>query len=263
MANRKLRTVFLATALATLAGCEMPQETTVRDPERAILFVHVMAADLAILAESTAGQGEDTKDMQALVADMKDALATLPDAKPARELRDLVRQAEADVALIGKRMEAVREARDAASAASIRIPQVTAQWSEVIRGMSDFNAPLSQVLVANRQVVLADRMPRRIDEILQGGHVAVTAGDALQRDIVVYDQVTRGFVEGDPQSGLARVESPAARAALEKIIELNTQQVADTEALLRNAQALAEVRQAVDHLHALRTQMLGAAPPSY
>ena len=48
--------------------------------------------------------------------------------------------------------------------------------------MSDAGAPASQINLANRQIVLADRMSRRVTEILAGGDRAVTAADALSRD---------------------------------------------------------------------------------
>jgi twitching motility protein PilJ len=57
---------------------------------------------------------------------------------------------------------------DTASSFNGRIPQISARLDEVVRAMSDSGAPASQINLANRQIVLADRMSRRVTEILAG-----------------------------------------------------------------------------------------------
>ena len=87
---------------------------------------------------------------------------------------------------------------DTAAQFNSRIPQISARLSEVVSAMSDSNAPASQINLANRQVVLADRMSRRVTEILAGGERAVSAADALSRDSAVFGQVLKGLKEGSP-----------------------------------------------------------------
>jgi hypothetical protein len=40
---------------------------------------------------------------------------------------------------------------------------------EVVRAMTDAAPPTTQITIANRQIVLADRMLRYVTQILQGG----------------------------------------------------------------------------------------------
>src|SRR6187549_2756028 len=91
-----------------------------------------------------------------------------------------------------------------------RIPQISARLDEVVRAMSDSGAPASQINLANRQIVLADRMSRRVTEILAGGDRAVNAADALQRDAAVFAQVLQGLKDGNEEMSVQRVTSTQA-----------------------------------------------------
>ena len=95
---------------------------------------------------------------------------------------------------------------DTAASFTGRIPQISARLDEVVRAMSDAGAPASQINLANRQIVLADRMSRRVTEILAGGDRAVTAADALSRDSVVFGQVLAGLKSGNEEIGVSRHE---------------------------------------------------------
>mgnify|MGYP006151399455 CR=1 FL=1 len=89
--------------------------------------------------------------------------------------------------------EQVLNLADTANQFISRVPRLAFQLDEVVRSLSDANAPASQISIANRQIVLADRMSRRVTEIVAGGENAVSAADALSRDAGVFASVLEGF----------------------------------------------------------------------
>ena len=109
---------------------------------------------------------------------------------------------------------------DTANAFNARIPQISARLDEVVRAMSDAGAPASQINLANRQIVLADRMSRRVTEVLAGGERAVNAADALQRDAAVFAQVLQGLKDGNDEIGVFRVSSTQALDAVNAVDKL-------------------------------------------
>jgi twitching motility protein PilJ len=149
----------------------------------------------------------------------------------------------ADAEKIITKRDDVLALTETASSFNIRIPQISAQLAEVVRGMSDGGSSASQINLANRQIVLADRMSRRVTEILGGGDAAVTAADALQRDAVVFGQVLQGLREGNVDAGVTQVTNPAAAAALEKVNELYADSQKELESILQASTDLAEVQQ--------------------
>ena len=67
------------------------------------------------------------------------------------------------------RTDLVIELADSAIAFSDNIPQLQAQSDQVVRRMIETGAPTVQIYVASRQLVLADRMLRRVGDIMAGG----------------------------------------------------------------------------------------------
>jgi twitching motility protein PilJ len=133
---------------------------------------------------------------------------------------------------------------DTATAFNARIPQISARLDEVVRAMSDAAAPASQINLANRQIVLADRMSRRVTEILAGGESAVSAADALSRDSAVFAQVLQGLKEGNAELGVTRVSSTQALDAVNAVDKLYVDSTKEMDTVLQASTDLFEVQQA-------------------
>jgi twitching motility protein PilJ len=131
---------------------------------------------------------------------------------------------------------------DTANQFTARVPRLSFQLDEVVRALSDANAPASQISIANRQIVLADRMSRRVTEIVVGGENTVSAADALSRDATVFGQVLQGMRDGNPELGVNRITSPAGLAALEAVETLYAEAQADLDIVLNASADLAEVQ---------------------
>jgi len=133
---------------------------------------------------------------------------------------------------------------DTANSFNARIPQISARLDEVVRAMSDSGAPASQINLANRQIVLADRMSRRVTEILAGGDNAVSAADALSRDSAVFGQVLQGLKEGNDEIGVQRVTSTQALDAVNAVDKLYSDSTKEQEQVLQASTDLFEVQTA-------------------
>jgi twitching motility protein PilJ len=90
--------------------------------------------------------------------------------------------------------------------------------------------------------VLADRMSRRVTEILAGGDRAVTAADALSRDSAVFGQVLSGLKNGNEE--VQRVTSTAALDAVNAVDTLYAESLKEMDQILQASTDLFEVQQA-------------------
>ena len=262
---RRLAMHLSAAALATMLSACVARGA--QDPAKAVLYVHVQGANLVLLADEAIESQEDYIGLlEATHAEMRAGLAATRaggDVRTADALAGTVEQAGRAVAVLKRTLPEVNAAREAASRAILRAPLVQAQLAEVVRGMAGAEAGASQINLANRQIVLADRMSRRLVELLEGGDAAVTAADALKRDLHVFAQVAEGLDQGSIDAGIARVDDPAARAALAKVLELHAETATDAQAVMAQGDAIAQARGAVEELHDLRMDLLEAAPPAY
>ncbi|KFN48921.1 methyl-accepting chemotaxis protein [Arenimonas composti] len=144
--------------------------------------------------------------------------------------------------------EQVLNLADTANQFTARVPRLAFQLDEVVRALSDSNAPASQISLANRQIVLADRMSRRVTEIVAGGENTVSAADALSRDATVFANVLADFRQGDSESNVARITSPAGVAALTAVEQLYAEAQGDLDVVLGASADLAEVQQAQNEI---------------
>ena len=157
---------------------------------------------------------------------------------PMAEAADRITQSE----------EEVLNLADTAAQFTARVPRLAFQLDEVVRSLSDANAPASQISIANRQLVLADRMSRRVTEIVAGGENAVSAADALSRDAGVFASVLEGFRDGNAEAGYNRITSAAGIANLQAASELYAEAQGDLDIILEAAADLAEVQGAATQI---------------
>jgi twitching motility protein PilJ len=144
--------------------------------------------------------------------------------------------------------EQVLNLADTAAQFTGRVPRLAFQLDEVVRALSDSNAPASQISMANRQIVLADRMSRRVTEIVAGGENTVSAADALSRDASVFANVLTGFKEGNAELGVNQLTTPAGLAALAAVETLYAEAQTDLDVVLGASADLADVQQAATQI---------------
>ncbi|QDH70809.1 methyl-accepting chemotaxis protein [Marilutibacter alkalisoli] len=119
-----------------------------------------------------------------------------------------------------------------ASNFNAKVPQLQANLDELVRAMSSSGSPASQVYYALRQVVLSGTIARRITEIQAGGSGATMAGDALARDVLVFDNVLAGLRNGADNPTITALTNSGAVAALTQVEELWSGMKEDVDAIL-------------------------------
>ncbi|NBB93077.1 MAG: hypothetical protein GVY32_07920 [Gammaproteobacteria bacterium] len=167
---------------------------------------------------------------------------------PLSTLEEIWSGIDANAARILERSDLVVELADAAAAFSGNIPRLQAQSDEVVRRMIETGAPTVQIYVASRQLALADRMLRRVNDILAGGTGAITAADAFSRDAALFNRVLDGLINGDEELGLQAVRNSSVLEALAEVRPTFEEVRFDVDTILTASTDLFEVRDSADEI---------------
>ncbi len=146
------------------------------------------------------------------------------------------------------RTDLVIELADSAAEFSTNIPQLQALSDEVVRRMIETGAPSVQIYVASRQLVLADRMLRRVGDIMAGGTGAITAADAFSRDANLFDRVLQGLINGDEGLNITAIRNERVLESLAEVAPIFEEIRVDVDTILTASTDLFEVREAADEI---------------
>ncbi len=155
---------------------------------------------------------------------------------------------DSNAARILDRSDLVVELAEAAGAFSNNIPLLQARSDEVVVSMIETGAPTVQIYVASRQLTLADRLLRRVNDILAGGTGALTAADAFSRDASLFSRVLEGLIDGDQELGLQPVRNSRVLGALAEVVPVFEEIRIDVDTILTASTDLFEVRDAADEI---------------
>ena len=128
------------------------------------------------------------------------------------------------------------------------IPGIQKSTDTGLRALTQSGAPTNQVVFASRQLVLADRILRRVSEVLQGGDRAVSAANSLRKDRDLFEQVLTALLRGNRQLGISQVRNTQALRALGQVKTLFETIKPEIETILNSSEALVEVRGAADEI---------------
>jgi twitching motility protein PilJ len=153
--------------------------------------------------------------------------------------------------------EPILELGDTASAFAAQVPRLQTKMDEVVNAMTQAGAPSSQINVAQRQILLADRMLRRVSNILAGGSGAISAADAFSREASMFGQVLSGLIDGSPE--VRRVDAPAARAALADVQRIYDEVAGDVLQIMEASTDLFDVKEASEQIFLGSNELLDGA----
>jgi hypothetical protein len=97
------------------------------------------------------------------------------------------------------------------------IPALNSRTVEPVKILVDGSASPMQIMVASRQMPLADRMQRRVQSILKGGEESESAAERLQRDADFYDVVLAALIKDNADLKIKPLDDAGARAIVEDI----------------------------------------------
>ncbi|NND45584.1 MAG: hypothetical protein HKN58_09690 [Xanthomonadales bacterium] len=155
---------------------------------------------------------------------------------------------DANATNIAERESLLLELAEASRAYSALVPDIQQAADAAVRQLTESGSPTQQVFAGSRQLVLADRMLRRVTEILQGGAGAVSAADALSSEIRQFDQVLNALLRGNQNLGVTQVRNQQALNSLGTVRNLFNQARPHLQAILDSSSDLFEVRGAADEI---------------
>ena len=225
--------------------------------------VQVLSQQLAKVANDAAGGNLDAFKSLAQTSNTIDGLITkLKNGDPETSMRgygnestlstDLSNldrawaQLNTDVTKIIGSKEQVLNAANVAADFNAKMPVLNSRMEEVVKALTERNGSAGQVMVSSREMLLADRMQRRVQSILQGGEEAQSSADGLARDAQLYGVVLAGLINGNSDLNIRAMDNPNAKEILN---DINTQwaSLADpVKKLLDAASGLQDVKSAAD-----------------
>ncbi|RRV04897.1 chemotaxis protein [Pseudomonas sp. v388] len=128
------------------------------------------------------------------------------------------------------------------------VPQLQVEYEKVVEILLQSRAPASQVVLAQRQALLAERILGSVNTVLSGDETAVQAADAFGRDASQFGRVLSGMLDGNVTLRITQVEDRDARARLAEIAELFQFVSGSVDEILETSPELFQVREASGHI---------------
>ena len=139
------------------------------------------------------------------------------------------------------------------------VPQLQVEYEKVVAILLQRGAPASQVALAQRQSLLAERILGAVNTVLAGDETAAQAADAFGRDANRFGQVLNGMLEGNAGLRISQVEDKDARARLLEISELFQFVSGSVDEILETSPQLFQVREAASNIFSLSQTLLDEA----
>ncbi|MCB1587351.1 MAG: hypothetical protein KDI56_00455, partial [Xanthomonadales bacterium] len=114
---------------------------------------------------------------------------------------------------------------------------------EIVKVLAERGAPGDQIYIAGRQVTLADRLLRRLGEIMQGD---TTAADGFNRDAAIFGRVLDGLQNGNAELGIRQIDVQQAQGILGEVRDIFLEIGQYVEGIVKGSSDLADVQQAAD-----------------
>jgi len=124
-------------------------------------------------------------------------------------------QLDADIGKILNNKDLVLSSGERADLFAKQMPLLNARADEVMNIVQQKNASVEQTFTLARWMLMADRMIRRVQEILQGGDASQSAADGLSRDAQLYGSVLKGLIDGNPDGGVRAIGDANAHKILD------------------------------------------------
>ena len=123
------------------------------------------------------------------------------------------------------------------------IPQLQVEYDKVVEILLQSRAPASQIALAQRQSLLAERILGSVNKVLSGDDTAVQAADSFGRDASQFGRVLSGMLDGNATLKITQVEDRDARTRLAEISELFEFVSGSVDEILETSPELFQVRE--------------------
>ncbi|MNQ43595.1 Methyl-accepting chemotaxis protein McpS [compost metagenome] len=126
------------------------------------------------------------------------------------------------------------------------IPQLQVEYEEVVDILLESGAPASQVSVAQRQSLLAERILGSVNKVLAGDEDSVQAADMFGRDASLFGRVLSAMLEGNAAMEISKVTNTEALERLQEISELFEFVSGSVDEILETSPELFQVRESAN-----------------
>ena len=130
------------------------------------------------------------------------------------KLADAWKSLDGDIGKILSNKAVVLDSGQRADTLSQQMPLLNSSMDQVVNILQQRNGSPEQMLGTSRQMLSADRIIRRVQEVLQGGDNAQSAADGLSRDAQLYGSVLKGLLVGNADSGVKPIGDANAHKIL-------------------------------------------------
>jgi twitching motility protein PilJ len=100
------------------------------------------------------------------------------------------------------------------------VPQLQDISDQIVRSLESNEAAGSQIVIASRQMMLAQRIQSSLDRVFVGGTETAGAIDQFGRDTEEFGRVLEGMIRGDTSRGIEPITSPLTRGKLRQVATL-------------------------------------------
>ncbi len=152
-----------------------------------------------------------------------DDKAPSPQAMLGKELTDLNGlwgKVNAASGTIVSNRERVLFLHDVAKTLNDSIPELQQEYNNVTEILASGGTGADQVMIAQKQSWLAERIARNVDKMLEGQSDAPQAADQFNTDAATFGTVLQGMLNGNVAMRISRVNDKGARSSLEEINKL-------------------------------------------
>jgi len=162
---------------------------------------------------------------------------------PLQRLADTWAPIATNADLIIRNQQLVLAIAQSADKFTMMIQPLKSRMDEVARAMADGGAPANQLLLAMRQINLADVLARDV-AILRSSNDGFPEGDPLPRESSLFTQVLNGFQQGDSGLGIMKLSGASAVAAVSQVSKLNADMQQSLDTILKSEKQFSEVQAA-------------------
>jgi twitching motility protein PilJ len=138
-----------------------------------------------------------------------------PAGRAVTRLADAWKALDTDIGKILSNKAVVLDSSQRADDLSRQLPLLNSEMEQVVNILQQRKGSADQMLGTSRQMLLADRLIRRVQEVLQGGDSEQAAADGLSRDAQSYGEVLKGLQGGNASMGIQEIKDANARKILD------------------------------------------------
>jgi twitching motility protein PilJ len=134
------------------------------------------------------------------------------------KLADAWKSLDGDIGKILSNKAVVLDSSQRADDLSKQLPLLNSNMEQVVNILQQRKgSSADEMLGASRQMLLADRIIRRVQEVLQGGESEQASADGLSRDAQNYGEVLNGLLQGNQGMGVQQLGDANARKILSEM----------------------------------------------